>query len=178
MAKKRISQQKQKHELSGYVSSLGLALFSFAGSYRLKVQPLSYTIGPQGAEIYLPAQDVFEKISPTSPPTGLLFADGSFLVFHERVRFGYRKEADPEPTLFRTAYGYHYQRPADHYYFRYDHHPDKGDPATHPLYHLHSAGWLPGASDLQSVPRHRSCEVSLAEVLGLILISFPTAAND
>ena len=61
------------------------------------------------------------------------------LVFKETLRYGYREETADEPTIYRVEYSFQYQRPPDRFYFRFDHHLMKGDPATHPPYHLHSA---------------------------------------
>jgi hypothetical protein len=124
------------------------------------------------AEAFLPSRSAFERLHPMSPPTGLHFPDGSFLVFHETVHYGYRDQEVTEPTIYRTRYSYHYQRPQDRFYFRYDHHPDIGDPETHPLHHLHSAGWGEGATQFQDVPRYPVAEVTLLEVLRLIRVSF------
>ncbi len=129
----------------------------------------SHSVG----EAYLPSRGTFEKLTPQSEPAGLIFRDGSFLVFQEIVHFGYRTETDSEPTLYRTLYSYHYQRPPDYFYFRFDHHPDLGDLETHPLHHLHSAGWLPDAVQFQHVPRYEINEMTLDKTLRLILISLP-----
>ena len=128
-------------------------------------------------EIFLPSRAVFEKIGPQSRPIGMVFADGSFLVFYEVVRFGYQHETDTEPKIYRLSYSYHYQRPEDHFYFRFDHHPDVGDPHTHPLYHLHSAGWLEGATKLQDGPRYEMSEITLVKVLRLILVTYPSITS-
>jgi len=125
-------------------------------------------------EAYIPSRDIFQKLTPQSEPAGLIFQDGSFLVFQEIVHFGYRSETDTEPTIHRTLYSYHYQRPTDFFYFRFDHHPDMGNPETHPLHHLHSAGWRPGATQFQEVPRYEVNEITLDKILRLILISFPS----
>jgi hypothetical protein len=39
-----------------------------------------------------------------------------------------------------VSYGYHYQRPHDRYYFRFDHHPEVGVDFLHPEFHVHSRG--------------------------------------
>jgi hypothetical protein len=104
------------------------------------LEPLTTIISNEGVgEVYLPSRACFEKISPKSAPAGLIFPDGAFLVFHEIVRFGYQNEHATEPAIYKLKYGYHYQRNADHFYFRFDHHPDVGEIETHPLYHLHAA---------------------------------------
>lgn len=50
----------------------------------------------------------------------------------------------------------------------------KGDPATHPLYHLHSATWSPKTGKLQAVPRYDYFEIDLPHVLRLIERDFFT----
>jgi hypothetical protein len=102
---------------------------------------------------YLPSRAIFERITPLSEPTGLVFMDGSFLVVKEVFEYGYPDNAATEPRLYFHEYGYHYQRPQDRTFFRYDHHPEVGSPETHPLYHLHATGWKEGADDLPQVPR-------------------------
>ena len=166
---------KQKHEVRRYLRDLSTTLYSLAAEVRAFVALTTVSISQDGTgEIYLPARTIFEKLTPQSEPAGLIFRDGSFLVFQEIVHFGYRTEADSEPTLYRTRYSHHYQRPPDHFYFRFDLHPDLGDPETHPLHHLHSAGWLPGAVQFQHVPRYEINEMTLDKTLRLILISFPS----
>jgi len=116
---------------------------------------------------------ILKKFDPQSQPAGVMFADDSFLVFYEVIRYGYPDDETTSPTIFRPKYSFHYQRPIDHFYFRYDKHPDVGEPQTHPLHHLHSAGWLEGVTKLQSVPRYSVSEIMLEDVLHLILTSFP-----
>ncbi len=150
-------------------------IYAFAMKRRAIMAPLTLRISNEGVgEVYLPSRSTFEHIRPQSQPAGLVFADGSFLTFFEVVRFGYRDESAAEPAIYRLKYSYHYQRPADHFFFRYDHHPDLGEPDTHSLHHLHCAGWLPGATQFQTVPRFEVNETTLARVLRLLLISFPT----
>ena len=175
MARQRLNISKQKHEVRKYLRQLEAELYLFAADVGAAVQPLTVFISNDGiGEVFLPSRAVFEKINPRSQPTGIVFADSSFLVFHEVVRFGYPHETDTEPKNYRSLYGYHYQRPEDHFYFRFDHHPDVGDRHTHPLYHLHSAGWLEGATKLQEGPRYEVSETTLARVLRLIPVTFPS----
>jgi hypothetical protein len=150
-------------------------LYAFAIEFGAVVEPLTLNLSNDGVgEVYLPSRSTFEKMNPQSQPTGLVFADGSFLTFYEVVCFDYQEESATEPVIYRLKYGFHYQRPEDCFFFRYDHHPDIGQPETHPLHHLHCAGWLPGATQFQEVPRFEVNETTLAKVLRLILISFPT----
>lgn len=174
MRRRNIGLSKQKHELRKYIRQLEFVLFGFITDTNASIEPITFSISDEGiAEVHLPSSEYFEKISPQSQPAGMIFADGSFLVFYEIIRYGYPNEEATAPTIYRTKYSYHYQRPIDHFYFRYDKHPDVGEPQTHPLYHLHSAGWLEGATKLQSVPRYPVSEVTLENILYLILISFP-----
>ncbi len=175
MPRRDVSLTKQKHEVRKYLRGLEGQLFHLMNKEQIFIEPLTVSVSQDGrGEFYLPSRETFEKTNPQSEPTGLIFADGSFLTFFEVVRFGYRDESATEPAIYRLKYSYHYQRPADHFFFRYDHHPDIGEPDTHPLHHLHCAGWLPGATQFQTVPRFEVNETTLAKVLRLLLISFPT----
>jgi hypothetical protein len=158
-----------------YLRQLETELYAFAIQSNAVVSPLTINISSNGiGEVYLPSRSTFEKIEPQSQPVGLVFVDGSFLVFQEIVRFGYQDESATEAVIYRLKYSYHYQRPTDYFFFRYDYHPDVGHPDTHPPHHLHCAGWLPGSEQFQSVPRFEVNETTLAKVLRLVLISFPT----
>jgi len=171
--KRALSLKKQKHEVSKYLHPLQLQLYPFVTSGRATLDPLTIAISNEGiGEVYLPSRADFEKMNPKSDPTGLIFPDGAFLVFYEIVRFGYRDERTVEPTIYRLKYGYHYQRNADHFYFRFDHHLGIGEPETHPLYHLHAAGWLPGATSFHEGPRFQVDEIKLADVLRLIQVTY------
>lgn len=175
MAQQRLSVSKQRHEVRKYLRQLEAEVYLFAADIGAAVQPLTVSISNDSVgEVFLPSRDAFQKINPQSQPTGLIFVDGTFLVFYEVVRFGYPSETDTEPRIYRLSYGYHYQRPQDHFYFRFDHHPDVGDRDTHPLHHLHSAGWLESAIKLQAGPRYEVNETTLAKVLHLILVTYPT----
>jgi len=174
MRRRHISLSKQQHELRKYIRQLKIEFYGFVADTGASVEPITFSISDDGiAEVYLPSRKYFEKIDPQSQPAGVMFADGSFLVFYEVIRYGYPDDETTSPTIFRPKYNFHYQRPIDHFYFRYDKHPDVGEPQTHPLHHLHSAGWLEGATKLQSVPRYPVSEVMLEDVLHLILTSFP-----
>ena len=131
--------------------------------------PLTTRILPDGTGGFLvPSERAFSHLGPDSSPCGIVFRDGSFLCVKEVFRYGYRDAASTEPAIWRSEYSYHYQRPDDCYFFRFDCQPDLGDPATHPLHHLHSAGWQPGQKSLPSVPRFAVPEMTLDEVLTLI----------
>jgi hypothetical protein len=174
MSQRRLRPSQQKHELSRYLRQVEQTLYLWVAQVNGRIDPLTCRLHLPTASIYLPSRAVFEKIAPPTRPCGLVFADDSFLVFHELVTFGYRREDDEEPTVYRLRYGYHYQRPNDCYYFRYDHHPDIGDPTTHPPHHLHAAGWKPLDTEHFAGARHPVKETRLADVLGLIVNSFPS----
>lgn len=131
------------------------------------------TIRDDGAgEFYLPSRAIFERITPLSEPVGLVFTDGSFLVVKQIFEYGYPDDSVTEPQIYFREYGYHYQRPQDGTFFRYDYHPDVGPSETHPLYHLHATGWKAEATDLPQVPRFPTPAVTLEEVLELIRVNF------
>jgi len=79
-------------------------------------------------EFYLPSRAVFERITPNSEPVGLIFTDGSFLVVKEIFEYRYPNDSATHPQIYFREYGYHYQRPQDGTFFRYDHHPEVGSP--------------------------------------------------
>jgi hypothetical protein len=121
---------------------------------------------------YLPSRAIFERITPNSEPMEFVFTDGSFLVVKEIFEYGFPNESATEPDIYFHEYGYHYQRPEDQTFFRYDYHPTVGSSETHPLYHLHASGWKEGATDLPQVPRFPVSPMTLDEVLELIRVNF------
>jgi hypothetical protein len=178
MARKRLSQQKQRHEIAKYLSWLDTVLYEFARRVGATVGPLTRAVTDEAVGYFsLPSRQIFEKLTGFTPPIGMIFPDSSFLVFKETIRFGYRSDAEPEPAIYRTEYSFQYQRPADRFYFRFDHHPLKGDPATHPRYHLHSATWSLETGKLQAVPRYDDFEIDLPHVLRLIERDFFTSPS-
>jgi len=122
--------------------------------------------------IYIPSLQIFERITPSSAPIGIVFIDGSFLVIKEIFQYDYASEDAVEPSICHLEYSFHYQRPEENTFFRYDFHPDVGDPDTHPIYHLHAAGWRDNALELPSVPRFPVSLITIDEVLELIGINF------
>jgi hypothetical protein len=150
-------------------------IYDFAGHVGASVEGLTRELTDEPVGYFsLPSRQLFEKLTGFTPPTGMIFPDGSFLVFKETIRFGYRSDTDQEPMIYATEYSFQYQRPADRFYFRFDHHPMKGDPATHPRYHLHSASWSLETGRLQAVPRYDYSEIDLPHVLRLIERDFFT----
>lgn len=131
MRRRSISLSKQIHELRKYLRQLEFVLFGFVADTGALIEPITFSISDEGiAEVYLPSSKYFEKISPQSQPAGMIFADGSFLVFYEIIRYGYPDDEAIVPTIYRTKYSYHYQRPIDYFYFRFDKHPDVSEPQT------------------------------------------------
>jgi hypothetical protein len=120
----------------------------------------------------MPSRQVFERLTPSSAPVGIVFLDGSFLVIKEIFHYAYASEDAVEPSICHLEYSFHYQRPQENSFFRYDFHPGVGDPSTHPLYHLHAAGWRDNALDLPSAPRFRVPFITIDEVLELIRSNF------
>jgi hypothetical protein len=69
---------------------LKIKLYTVAAEVGAIVHSPTFTLSNRGVgEVYLPSRDTFEKLTPQSEPTGLIFRDGSFFVFQEIVRFGY-----------------------------------------------------------------------------------------
>lgn len=138
-----------------------------------RLDPLTTHITDDGIGFfYVPSQSMFQYLTPRSSPTGIIFLDGSFLLVKQIFQYDYPTENAAEPTICHLEYSYHYQRPSDNSFFRYDFHPDVGESETHPLYHLHATGWLPDATGLPSVPRFPVVAITLDEVLELIRINF------
>jgi hypothetical protein len=122
--------------------------------------------------IYIPSPQIFERLTPSSAPGGIVFIDGSFLMIKEIFQYAYASEDAVEPKICHLEYSFHYQRPQENSFFRYDLHPDIGDLATHPLYHLHAAGWRDNALELPSAPRFPVSLTTIDEVLELIRSNF------
>jgi len=137
------------------------------------MDPITIDIRNDGvSEFYIPSQAIFEHITPRSEPIGLVFTDGSFLVVKEIFEYGFPDDSATEPHIYFHEYGYHYQHPHSQTFFRYDYHPEVGSPETHPLYHLHAAGWKKEADNLPQIPRFHVPPVTLEEVMEFIRINF------
>ncbi len=172
MARKRISPQKRIHEASRYIRILEDRIYQYLDII-IRADPITTRIARDGTgEIYMPSQNIFEHLQPASPPQGIVFRDGSFLTFKEIFRYDYASEDAPEPIIIHTEYSFHYQTPLRHFFFRYDFHPQLGDPLTHPLHHLHAGGWLTETDALPSIPRFPASEMTLGEVLDLIRVNY------
>ncbi len=102
-----------------------------------------------------PRESGFAK--PGGLPEGLIFIDGAFLRFQERIII--KKDGSIE----RVFYSYHYQRP-DGYFFRYDKLPRPHDnPIKEPQQHLHA---------VREEPRFPTHSTHLVELLDLIKYNF------
>ena len=133
----------------------------------------TFTVMPDGTgQIYIPSQSAFQHSTPHSPPTGIVFIDGSFLTVKEIFRYGYPNEKATEVEIIKSEFSYHYQIPHRGFFFRYDYHPETGNSATHPPYHLHVGCWHEGDDKLPALPRFRVPIVTLEEVLDLIVRDF------
>ena len=178
MAKRTISVSKRRHEARRYARELTQKIYDYS-SYIASVNVPTIRIGADGSgTFFLPDRASFEQSRPYSPTSGIVFQDGSFLTVKEIFRYGYINETDAEPQIARLEFSYHYQNPYRQFFFRYDHHPQIGDPATHPRYHLHVGCWHPSNTKLPSTPRFRVPEVTLEEVLELIVRDFLTPETE
>lgn len=74
--------------------------------------------GHRAGHVLFPQELTHVKL--TTSPTGIVFRDGSFLVGYEAV------EIDAQGEVTPLVYKYHYLRPMDGYYFRYDKPIDPG----------------------------------------------------
>jgi hypothetical protein len=147
-------------------------LYRFASEYGAQVQTPFVSISKDArGELWLPSPTVFKRLQPTSPPAGMIFPNDAFLVLKERVRFGDQNEEVKEATIYREEYSYHFQHPARCLFFRFDYHPSKGDPKTHPPHHLVCGPCLPQARKLPEVPRFNVGEVTLADVLAMLIMN-------
>ena len=172
MAKKKISLRKRIHEARIHIRSTETRIYDYTDIV-LYADRITTRIAPDGTGyIYMPSFDVFEHISPTSQPQGIVFNNNSFLAFKEIFRYDYLSNDAKEPGIVYLEYTYHYQISERHFFFRYDYHPEVGDSLTHPLYHLHAGNWLHETETLLSVPRFPVSEVSLGDVLELIWVNF------
>ncbi len=169
---RRLRKSKKIHEARKHWHEQSYALTKYA-EMTARMDAFTLEIRDDGVGVfYLPSRATFERITPHSEPVGLVFTDSSFLVVKMIFEYGFPDESATESDIYFHEYGYHYQRPHDQAFFRYDYHPEVGPPETHPLYHLHATGWKEGAGDLPQVPRFPVSPVTLDEVLELIRINF------
>ena len=167
-----IRASKKKHEVARWIRRQTLRLQEYYFITERLDSMTTYIADDGVGYFYVPSQSTFQYITPQSSPTGMVFLDDSFLLVKHIFRYDYPTEDASKPTICNLEYSYHYQRPSDNSFFRYDFHPDVGDAETHPLYHLHASGWLPDAIELPSVPRFPVATITLDEVLELIRINF------
>ena len=173
---RRISLSKKRHEAARFIRGRLLRLQNYSQIIaRMGLFSTPITDAGIGA-IYLPSRQVFERLTPSSAPAGIVFLDGSFLVIKEVFEYAYPSQDAGEdadrPRICQLEYSFHYQRPQENSFFRYDFHPNIGDLATHPLYHLHAAGWRDNALELPSAPRFPVSLITIDEVLELIRSNF------
>jgi len=169
---RRLRKSKKIHEAKKHWHEQSYVLTKYAEIIAC-VAPVTTSIRDDGVgAFYIPSRVVFERITPRSEPIGLVFTDGSFLVAKEIFEYGFPDDSATAPQFYFLEYAYHYQRPQEQTFFRYDYHPEVGSSENHPLYHLHAAGWRREADNLPQVPRFPVSPVTLEEVLELIRINF------
>jgi len=116
------------------------------------------------SDIYAPDVSGFpdESAQPFDENNGLIFKDGSFLRFLERIQVGRRIGARV------LAYSYHYQRPGEDFFIRFDFEElPTSNPIRKPQYHLHTS-----AKPEFHIP---SIPLGLNLVLSLIKVNFFTS---
>ena len=169
---RRINLSKKKHETSRFIHREFLRLQKY-NSIIIRIDTPTTRITDEGiGVISIPSIQVFERLTPSSAPAGIVFIDGSFLVIKEIFQYDYASEDAVEPSICHLEYSFHYQRPQENSFFRYDYHPDVGDPDTHPTYHLHAAGWRDNSLELPATPRFPVSLITIDEILELIRINF------
>ena len=95
MTRKRLSEQKQRHEIAKYLSWLDTVIYDFVRRVGATVGPLTRQVTDEAVGYFsLPSRQIFDKLTGFTPPTGMIFPDDSFFVFKETIRFGYRSDAD------------------------------------------------------------------------------------
>jgi len=169
---RRLRKSKKKYEARIFIRQRLNKIKEYT-SIIAQMDTFTADIRDDGISLFcIPSRATFERITPDSEPMGIIFPDDSFLVAKEVFHYDYPNDEADEPRICPLEYGYHYQRPHENSFFRYDFHPDVGETETHPLYHLHAFGWADGAIALPSVPRFSVQSITLDEVLELIRISF------
>ncbi|MBC8234137.1 hypothetical protein H8E77_31710 [bacterium] len=171
--RRRIRDSRRRHEASKYFNELVTIIYRYTDVI-LRFDDPTFTIKSDGTgSLFIPSLGAFERLTPRSIPNGLVFIDGSFLTIKEIFRYDYANTED-EPRIIRSEFSYHYQSPPLKFFFRYDYHPEIGDLTTHPLYHLHVGCWRAEEEKFSGKPRFRVPEVTLEEVLELIIRDFLT----
>jgi len=169
---RKIDTSKRVHEAARHIREQLTLLYRWKDVTEYVQIPTTALASDGTGCIYMPSRDVYEHLGCQSSPAGVVFVDGSFLVFKEVFRYDYPKPEAPRPEIVYLEYSYHYQYPARRSFFRFDFHPEVGDPATHPLHHVHAAGWLEGDTQLPAVPRLPTVSLTLERVLDLIQVNF------
>ncbi|MCZ6678075.1 MAG: DUF6516 family protein [Candidatus Poribacteria bacterium] len=161
-------ESKRRHEAARYFQEHVQAVYQKLDLIDRFDDPTLTVMSDGTGQIYLPSQSAFQRLTPHSPPAGIVFLDGSFLTVKEIFRYDYAHEDDTRPRIMLSEFSYHYHIPHRAFFFRYDHHPEVGDPATHPPYHLHVGCWHAGDDKLSALPRFAVAPVTLEAVLDLI----------
>ena len=172
MFARKIKESKRRHEASRYFQEQFQVIHRKLDLIDRFDEPTFTVMSDGTGQIFIPSLSVFQRLTPHSPPMGIVFLDGSFLTVKEIYRYDYAGENDAKPQIVQLAFSYHYQIPHRGFFFRYDFHPGIGNSATHPLYHLHVGCWHEGDDKLPSLPRFQVPPVTLEGVLGLIVRDF------
>ena len=169
---RRIRESKRRHEASRYFQKQVQFVHQYLNLIDHFDDPTFTVMSDGTGQIYIPSQSVFQHSTPHSQPIGIVYADGSFLTVKQIFRYGYPNEDATEADITFSEFSYHYQIPHRGFFFRYDYHPEVGEAATHPPYHLHVGCWHEGDDKLQSLPRFDVPPVTLDKVLDLIARDF------
>ena len=114
-------------------------------AYIVDVHPQTINIAADGTGYFsVPSVHHFQRLTPYSQPIGIVFLDGSFLTVKEIFRYDYPNDETTEADIIQSEFSYHYQIAHRGFFFRYDYHPETGNAATHPPYHLHVGCWHEG----------------------------------
>ncbi len=167
----RLSSGRKKSEVRKFIRE-ELRLLHEA-DFVAYIEPFTWRVERDGTGLlYVPSLAAFERLTPDAPPTGVVMRDGSFMAVKLIVRFDYPDDKAREPRIIYVEYSFHYQRPQDCTFFRYDFHPQIGDPRTHPIFHVHAAGWQKRDGQLPDKPRLPSSSMMLSEVLNVVRMNY------
>lgn len=118
------------HYIVGLIDRSDIVINHSTLSKSIGVNARPTTVG----DIYAPDTGGFpdESAQPFDENNGLIFRDGSFLRFSERIQVGRHVGAR------MLAYSYHYQRPGEDFFIRFDFEElPTSDPIRKPQYHVH-----------------------------------------
>jgi hypothetical protein len=120
------------HHIIGLIDKSGIAINRTTLTKSLKVRTAPIIVG----EIRAPEAGGYPDETSLSfdESNGLIFKDGSFLRFSEKVSVNRREGT----TLF--GYSYHYQRPNENFFIRFDFEElPSPDPIWKPQCHVHTS---------------------------------------